>query len=364
MKLIRGSPIHNMAHSGDNDTESFYDDNQNIDDATPDMKVFFYKKRYEELQAEFEEYQCSSRELENELETQLSHYERRIKELEMKNSHLLNENDILRNKLEKTTVDGNQQTILLQEKLAEVTSINEQLTTHIRELEQSNDDLERAKRHLDATLADFDAKLNEQIERNELLESEIGEKEQLQVVIQRLKDEARDLRLELMIQQNVKSNNKSNISTTSPEVETSTSPLNRRATISSPLSANIQTTIVSDDTNNKNCNISTNSTVIHQNNNNNALKTSNQIPLLSASSRISALNIVSDLLRKVGALESKLASCRNIMPISSSTSGNSGLMKTNITTNGTTDNKNIISNNNNDHHHGQTTTLKNINANA
>lgn len=302
--------------------------------------------------------------MENELETQLSHYERRIKELEMKNSHLLNENDILRNKLEKTTVDGNQQTILLQEKLAEVTSINEQLTTHIRELEQSNDDLERAKRHLDATLADFDAKLNEQIERNELLESEIGEKEQLQVVIQRLKDEARDLRLELMIQQNVKSNNKSNISTTSPEVETSTSPLNRRATISSPLSANIQTTIVSDDTNNKNCNISTNSTVIHQNNNNNALKTSNQIPLLSASSRISALNIVSDLLRKVGALESKLASCRNIMPISSSTSGNSGLMKTNITTNGTTDNKNIISNNNNDHHHGQTTTLKNINANA
>ncbi|OTF83845.1 nuclear distribution protein nudE-like protein, partial [Euroglyphus maynei] len=317
-------------------------------------------------------YQSSSRELENELETQLSHYERRIKELETGNSRLINENDLLRNKLEKTKLESNQQAILLQEKLAEVTSINDQLTTHIRELEQSNDDLERAKRHLDATLSDFDAKLNEQIERNELLESEIGEKEQLQVVIQRLKDEARDLRLELMIQQNVKNNNKSNknLSTTTttktPELETpsSTSPLNRRATISSPLSTTAtntanQTTIISNDMN-KNCNISTNGTVIHQtnNNNNNAVKittTTNQIPLLSASSRISALNIVSDLLRKVGALESKLASCRNIMPISSSTSGgnnnNIGLMKTNnITTNGTTND------NNNDHHphRGQT----------
>lgn len=37
-----------MAHNGDIDTESFYDDNQNIDDATSDdKKVFFFKKRYD-----------------------------------------------------------------------------------------------------------------------------------------------------------------------------------------------------------------------------------------------------------------------------------------------------------------------------
>merc|ERR1711890_13653 len=34
---------------------------------------------------------------------------------------------------------------------------------------------------------------------------------------------------------------------------------------------------------------------------------------MSPSARISALNIVSDLLRKVGALESKLARCRNFV---------------------------------------------------
>lgn len=42
------------------------------------------------------------------------------------------------------------------------------------------------------------------------------------------------------------------------------------------------------------------------------LKSSTSTPL-TPSARISALNIVGDLLRKVGALESKLASCRNFV---------------------------------------------------
>lgn len=40
-----------MAHigGGDIDTESFYDNNQNIDDDSdaPDTKVFYYKKRFD-----------------------------------------------------------------------------------------------------------------------------------------------------------------------------------------------------------------------------------------------------------------------------------------------------------------------------
>lgn len=233
---------------------------------------------------------------------------------------------------------------MLQEKLEEVTSINEQLTTHIRELEQSNDDLERAKRHLDATLADFDVKLNEQIERNELLESEIGEKEELQVVIQRLKDEARDLRLELMIQQNVKSK-KQNLPATPTESTTEVGNATH-----SPIASSLKRTIVINNINkNATNNIDDNNFVIHNSNNNNTLKSSNQIPLLSASSRISALNIVSDLLRKVGALESKLASCRNIMPITGNAKS--------PTTNGST-----VANEHNSVN--STKTLKNINANA
>lgn len=271
-------------------------------------------RRYEELQTEFEEYQFSSRELENELETQLSLNERRIRELEAKNLHLTNENEILKNKLEKTSLESENQVSLLREQLAEVTSLNDELTTHIRELEQSNDDLERAKRHLDVTLSDFDAKLNEQIERNELLESEIGEKEELQFVIQRLKDEAKDLRLELMIQQNLKQKKSSVLSSDGTEATGSSPSVDgkQQKVASQHKSSPVSAGAVEKSTSCMNHHHLPNSA-------HNTLKqTSSHIPLLSASSRISALNIVSDLLRKVGALESKLASCRNIMPVSHS----------------------------------------------
>ncbi|MBW02707.1 Nuclear distribution protein nudE 1, partial [Eschrichtius robustus] len=85
------------------------------------------------------------------------------------------------------------------------------------------------------SLEDFEQRLNQAIERNAFLESELDEKENLLESVQRLKDEARGL-----------------------DDSTGGTPLTPAA-------------------------------------------------------RISALNIVGDLLRKVGALESKLASCRNFV---------------------------------------------------
>ena len=162
--------------------------------------------RVDEYQSELEEFQDSSRELEAELEAQLTQSEKRIQELSTQNSRLQSENESLKTKLSKVSVESQNQLLELQKELAEVSSVNERLSSYIRELEQSNDDLERAKRALDATLQDFDTRLNQQIERNVLLENEIGEKEELQEVIQRLKDEARDLRQELMIQQKTEPN--------------------------------------------------------------------------------------------------------------------------------------------------------------
>ena len=69
----------------------------------------------------------------------------------------------------------------------------------MRELEQQNDDLERAKRSTLASLEDFEGRLNIAIERNAFLESELDEKENLKMVVQRLKDETRDLRQELNV---------------------------------------------------------------------------------------------------------------------------------------------------------------------
>ncbi len=240
----------------------------------------------------------------------------------------MTENEVLRTRFERISSESHNQLNDLQSKYEKVSTENEQLKSYIRDLEQSNDDLDRAKRTLDATLAEFDSRLNEQIERNELLESEIGEKEQLQVVIQRLKDEARDLRLELMIQQGSK-NKKAVVGdgegNNSTGGTTPSGPHHRqsKAAVHSNNNNSFSERLTNGSggggptTPESNKTFAGGSPNGSPNYSSNTPKQSpNPIPLLSASSRISALNIVSDLLRKVGALESKLASCRSIVPVS------------------------------------------------
>jgi NUDE protein, C-terminal conserved region len=67
----------------------------------------------------------------------------------------------------------------------------ENLKAYIRELEQKNDDLERANRVVSESVAGFEAMLNQAYEKNALLENEVDEKEQMQIKLQRLMDEAR-----------------------------------------------------------------------------------------------------------------------------------------------------------------------------
>merc|ERR1712165_650718 len=83
--------------------------------------------------------------------------------------------------------------------LAEIKGIKDKLHRYVRELEQQNDDLERAKRSTLASLEDFEGRMNAAIERNAFLESELDEKENLKMAVQRLKDETRDLRSELKV---------------------------------------------------------------------------------------------------------------------------------------------------------------------
>lgn len=65
------------------------------------------------------------------------------------------------------------------------------LKSYIRELEQKNDDLERTNRVVSESVSGFEAMLNQAYEKNALLEMEIDEKEQMQINLQRLMDEAR-----------------------------------------------------------------------------------------------------------------------------------------------------------------------------
>lgn len=194
-----------------------------------------YKQRAENTQEELREFQEGSREYEAELETQLQQAETRNRDLLSENNRLRMELESVKEKFEMQHSEGYRQISALEDDLAHTKAIKDQLQKYIRELEQANDDLERAKRATIMSLEDFEQRLNQAIERNAFLESELDEKENLLESVQRLKDEARGL--------------------------------------DSPSSGT---------------------------------------PLTPAA-RISALNIVGDLLRKVGALESKLASCKNFM---------------------------------------------------
>ncbi|CAG8655574.1 11951_t:CDS:2, partial [Dentiscutata heterogama] len=138
-------------------------------------ELAYYKSRVSELeetlnktQAELDEVQTSARDFEEELMKELEQSEKIHQELRSKNESLKNE-------------------------------VDEWKT---RELELDNDDLERTERAAKSSLQDLENKYNKAIERNAILENEIEGKNQLIVQVQRLKDELRDVNIELAIMKN------------------------------------------------------------------------------------------------------------------------------------------------------------------
>ncbi|KAG7219372.1 hypothetical protein INR49_019078 [Caranx melampygus] len=160
-----------------------------------------HQQSAEEAQEELQEFQQMSRDYEGELETELKQCEARNRELLSANNRLRMELENYKDKYETQHSEACRQISSLEGDLAETTAIRDHLHKYIRELEQANDDLERAKRATIMSLEDFEQRMNQVIERNAFLESELDEKENLLESVQRLKDEARDLRQELAVQQ-------------------------------------------------------------------------------------------------------------------------------------------------------------------
>ncbi|KAK5856210.1 hypothetical protein PBY51_007819 [Eleginops maclovinus] len=249
-----------------------------------------YKKSCYDAQEELQEFQEGSRELEAELEAQLSQAEHRLRDLQIENERLKNEVFNLKEKLEHQYAQSYKQVSMLEDDLGQTRSIKDQLHKYVRELEQANDDLERAKRATIVSLEDFEGRLNQAIERNAFLESELDEKESLLVSVQRLKDEARDLRQELAVRERTTDRMSAPSSPTS-DIDTMDSAVQASLSLpATPVGKSIEHPFIPQKALSNGCNGNSS---------------------LTPSARISALNIVGDLLRKVGALESKIAACRN-----------------------------------------------------
>jgi nuclear distribution protein NudE/nuclear distribution NudE-like protein 1 len=330
---------------------------ESIQFKSAEEEVLFLRKKLDETQTEFLEFQESSRELEIEYETQ-------VKQLEKKNNDYMNqiakleiENDQLKSKYSLYANDTQHKLNEYQEQMNGLQALNTRLSSYIRELEQNNDDLERARRALAASLEDFECQLNQQIERNVLLENEVTEKEELECIVQRLKEESRDLKHELIAKQSEASKRKqqmidsclafkspadASLSLTSQlTVDNSDDKENRddqqkleaermAKTASSSICSSpamkplmVDSTTSPPDTpthfsfaanslNNKSLDLSNKSSDIRSQQSSNPSSPTMPAMVMSPSSRISALNIVSDLLRKVLSLESKLSSAKRV----------------------------------------------------
>ncbi|XP_030269041.1 nuclear distribution protein nudE homolog 1-B [Sparus aurata] len=249
-----------------------------------------HQQRADEAQAELQEFQQMSRDYEAELETELKQCEGRNKELLLDNNRLRMELENIKEKFEAQHSDAFRLISTLEQDLAQTKAVRDHLQKYIRELEQSNDDLERTKRATIMSLEDFEQRMNHVIERNAFLESELDEKENLLESVQRLKDEARDLRQELAVRHKERrpssSLGKDSDRADVPGAGNPSIPVTPSKPISSfatPPASSIRRGDGLTGT------------------------------PLTTSARISALNIVGELLRKVGNLESKLASCRDFV---------------------------------------------------
>uniref|UniRef100_A0A8C5KU04 NUDE domain-containing protein n=1 Tax=Jaculus jaculus TaxID=51337 RepID=A0A8C5KU04_JACJA len=223
------------------------------------------------------------RKYEAELETQLQQIETRKRELLSQNNCLRMELETIKEKFETQHFEGYQQISALEDDLAQTKAIKDQLQKYIRELEQANDDLERAKQAAIMSLEDFD---------------ELDEKENLLESVQRLKDEARDLRQELAVQQKQEK----------PRTPVPGSGAAERTDTAVQATGSVRSTPVAH--RGPGSGLSTPAAFRH------GLDSSNSGTPVTPAARISALNIVGDLLRKVGALESRLSPSRTSGPAS------------------------------------------------
>lgn len=231
-----------------------------------------------ESRLELEEFQNESRELEGELETQLKQEEEKNKSLNILTGKLQHEKSEMKVKLLELNRDHENEVAELEGELNEMKSIKEEMDKYVRELEQQNDDLERAKRNTLASLEEFESSMNAAIERNAFLESELDEKDNLAMAVYRLKEEAKELRSELLVLNPQVENDLGTGQlhrTNEDDVVQVVNNINKMDIVETPVKPKDKDV------------------------------TSDAHPLSTPSARISALSIVGNCLRKIGALELK-----------------------------------------------------------
>ncbi|KAJ1939728.1 NADH:ubiquinone oxidoreductase, partial [Linderina macrospora] len=145
------------------------------------------------------DFQVQSAELETELESEIERLEAINRELRTKNERYKFDIDELKDKYQKAQLKAGEDLASIERELQFVRSQQEYYKSRTRELEQDNDDLERNERAAKSSLTDMEFRLSRAVEENSHLMSEVQTKKILVDEVQRLKDELKDLNLELNV---------------------------------------------------------------------------------------------------------------------------------------------------------------------
>ncbi|KAI8081274.1 uncharacterized protein BX664DRAFT_340014 [Halteromyces radiatus] len=153
----------------------------------------------QETRAALDEFQVSSRELEEELEKELQTTEKAYKELKSQCERSRRDADEWKSKFTEAKHEQSITMMQMQREIDILRATEEMFRKKILELELDNDDLERTERAATSSLSDLEVKLNKAIERNVILENEIATKDNLTEQTQRLKDELNEVNQELAV---------------------------------------------------------------------------------------------------------------------------------------------------------------------
>ncbi|KAI8329781.1 hypothetical protein EDC96DRAFT_529175 [Choanephora cucurbitarum] len=153
----------------------------------------------QDTRAALDEFQISSRELEEELEKELMTTEKAYSELKSRCEHFKRDAEDWKSKYTESKHEQNITMVQMQREIDILRATEDSFRKKVLELELDNDDLERTERAATSSLTDLEMKLNKAIERNVILENEIQAKDNLTEQAQRLRDELNEVHQELAV---------------------------------------------------------------------------------------------------------------------------------------------------------------------
>ncbi|KAJ2754304.1 NADH:ubiquinone oxidoreductase, partial [Coemansia nantahalensis] len=161
--------------------------------------AYALRHQLDSKELELAEYMAESSELETELEGEIKRVEAANAELRAKNERYKFDIAELKEKYQTAQLKAGEDLASIERELQFVRSQQEFFKSRTRELEQDNDDLERDGRAAKSSMMAMETRLSRAVEENAHLQGEVETKNMLVDEVQRLKDELKDLNLELNI---------------------------------------------------------------------------------------------------------------------------------------------------------------------